>query len=164
MRENVIGRVPSLSDPKVSYEITARPVAGAPDELRCGCQAFGSWKKRGLPCWHLRVWHSAQGALGKCYQLHGGDGGDGQRLCAPCLLSLLAALSAKVKNDYVPRPPKKVRVPKPKLCTCKHPDSAHMLAATTRGLSCCNEAGCDCREFTPKPVRVRKKKPVAVPA
>jgi hypothetical protein len=166
MRENVIGRVPSLSDPKVSYQITARllPGPGAAEELRCGCQAFGSWKKRGLPCWHLRVWESAQKALAKCYELHGGDGGDRQQLCGPCLLSLLAALAAKVKNDYVPRPPKKVRTPKPRLCACRHPDSTHMLAATTRGLSCCSEPGCDCREFTPKPKRTRKAKALPVPA
>lgn len=163
MREHVIGRVPSLSDPKVLYDITSRFVPGQPghEELRCGCQAFASWKKRGLHCWHLRVWHAAQQALGRCYQAHGGDGGDGQTLCPKCLLSLLAAAAAKVKNEYVLKPPKKVRVPREKVCTCRHGDSKHLLAATTRGLSCCTETGCDCRMFTPKPKRVRKKKEVA---
>lgn len=159
MKERVIGRVPSLSDPKAAYDITSRLLPSG-EELRCGCQAFGSWKKRGLPCWHLRVWESAQKALAKCYELHGGDGGDGQTLCQPCLLSVLAAMSGKVKRDYIPRPPKKVRVPKEKVCTCRHGDSKHLLAATTRGLSCCTEAGCDCRMFAVKPKRVRKRKEV----
>ncbi len=163
MRENVVGRVPSLSDPKVLYDITSRllPGPGVNEELRCGCQAFHSWKKRGLPCWHLRVWDSAQKALGRCYEQHGGEGGDAQTLCGPCLLALLAAAAAKVKTDYVPRPPKRVRVPKEKVCACGHGDMVHLLAATTRGLSCCTQPQCDCRMFTVKPKRQRKKREVA---
>jgi len=154
-----VGRVPSLSDPTVSWAIFQRG-----EELICECPAYGSWKKRGLPCWHLRVWTSAEKALQGCYAAHGGDGGDRQALCHVCLLALLAALSAAVKKRYVPKPEKKPRAPKERTCTCRHGDSKHLLATTTRGLSCCTEPGCDCRTFTEKPKRKLKPKVTNGPA
>lgn len=93
-----VGRVPSLSDPRVSYVVTE-----GPDGLRCECQAFPSWRKRGLPCWHLRVWRAAQGAVARCR-----DAGhdptqhtDQPLVCQACLLSVLSAMAGKVKRDYV---------------------------------------------------------------
>ena len=97
----MIARVPSLSDPAVAYDLVLRKDGS----IACGCPAFGSWKKRGLPCWHMRVYQSAEGAVERCRKDHGRDGD----ICLVCLLRLLAQMAGVVKRKYVPRPPKKPR-------------------------------------------------------
>ena len=102
----VVACVPSLSDPRVRYDIT-RERDGS---LRCECQAFASWRKRGLPCWHLRVWQAASAALVRCETAGHGQhiverdaSPDAAYLCERCLLALLAAMAAKVKTQFVAR-------------------------------------------------------------
>lgn len=100
MKEELIARVPSLSDPKVLYDITLRRsrFGTASDEMLCSCQAFYSWKKRGEKCWHLRVYESAARALDRCWNEHGTQDGF---VCTACLLALLSKMASVVKQDYV---------------------------------------------------------------
>jgi hypothetical protein len=99
----IVARVPSLSDPAKRYVIE-KTMDGS---LACSCQAFGSWKKRGKPCWHLRVWASVSGVLRRCLDAgHVAVATDGNDLsvsvvCEACLLSVVAAMTGKIKRDYV---------------------------------------------------------------
>ena len=106
-RDEVLARVPSLSDPIIAYDVVRRPDG----TIACECQAYPSWRKRGLDCWHVRIYKSAAKATARCQDLaerrgvpHAAYG-----VCLPCLLRLLATMAAAVKTKYVPRPEKKPR-------------------------------------------------------
>jgi hypothetical protein len=98
----VLARVPSLSDPKVLYDVT---LYGG--ETWCECQAFYSWKKRGEKCWHIRVYESAARALDRCWNDH--DTPDGF-ICQACLLALLSAMAGAVKTRYVDKAEAKEKI------------------------------------------------------
>jgi len=108
MRERVVARVPSLSDPRARYDVVER----RDGTLTCECPAFASWRKRGKPCWHLRVLATTRAAVARCRDAaergapgHLTVGG----LCDDCALGLVAALAARVKANYVEKPPPKRR-------------------------------------------------------
>lgn len=94
----LLGHVPSLTDPRTTYAIYEYNGA-----FSCECQAFASWQKRGLPCWHLRVWKAATGAMQRCEDVGHPAGAGRAALCRSCLLAVLAAMAGKVKRDYVPK-------------------------------------------------------------
>ncbi len=100
MTDEVVGRVPSLSNPRTFYDITLRRsrFGTCNDELICSCQAFYAWKKRGLKCWHLRIFEAASKALDRCWEYHGTQDGF---VCASCLIGVLAKAASVVKNEYV---------------------------------------------------------------
>jgi hypothetical protein len=107
--EEVVAQVPSLSDPKVLYDITLRRGRRGTqsDELLCSCQAFYSWKKRGEKCWHLRVYESAARALDRCWTEHNTPDGF---VCVACLTALLSAMAGVVKQRYVDKAEAKKKV------------------------------------------------------
>ena len=105
MRETLVARVPSLSEPGTAYAVTRRPDG----TLACACPAYGAWRKRGQPCWHLRVWQSADVALERCRVAGHQEVFAPRVLCQPCLLALLAAMAGAVKKRYVVKPEKKPR-------------------------------------------------------
>lgn len=98
----LLARVPSLSDPRTLYDVT---LYGG--ETWCECQAFGSWKKRGLKCWHLRVYDSAARTLDRCWTEHGTPDG---LVCRACLLALLSKMASVVKADYVDKEEAKEKI------------------------------------------------------
>ena len=113
MKEIVIARVPSLSDARVRYDITDRG-----GELHCSCQAFYSWKKRGLKCWHLRVFDSSARALERCWTEHETPEGF---LCRTCLLALLSAMTGTVKSRYIDKEEAKAKVKQARASRKKKP-------------------------------------------
>lgn len=114
----MIASIPSLTDPRTSYRIH---IAGD-GSLVCDCQAFGSWKKRGLPCWHLRVFNASNGAIARCVAADHGYSSPNV-LCRSCLYLLVAAMTGKIKRDYVPKDDvkaaKRAAAEKRKLATAK---------------------------------------------
>lgn len=88
-----LARVPSLSTPGVSWDITLHP-----DGPACGCPAF-DYSREPKTCKHVAIYAAAQHALARCF-----DAGheDGTRLCAQCVVDLLAAAAVKVRRRYVP--------------------------------------------------------------
>lgn len=109
----LLARVPSLSDPTTLYDVT---LYGG--ELFCECQAFFSWKKRGMKCWHLRIYESAERALDRCWNEHGTQDG---LICRACLLALLAAMSSRVKEHYVDKDEAKEKVKRARASKRKKP-------------------------------------------
>lgn len=98
----LLARVPSLSDPRTLYDVT---LYGG--ETWCECQAFYAWKKRGMKCWHVRVYESAARALERCWNEHNTQDGF---VCRACLLALLSAMAAKVKEHYVDKEEAKAKI------------------------------------------------------
>ena len=91
-------RVPSLTRSGTSpYEIEQ-----AGPHLICSCPAFTFGKREGKSCKHLRIYRAAARALVRCREQHGGDGA---RICRQCLVTLLAAIAAKVAHTPHTRRP-----------------------------------------------------------
>ena len=98
MARLLLVRVPSLTRSGTSpYEIEQ-----AGPHLICSCPAFTFGKREGKSCKHLRIYRAAARALVRCREQHGGDGA---RICRQCLVTLLAAIAAKVAHTPHTRRP-----------------------------------------------------------
>lgn len=80
--------VPSFTHENTVYTVTRRN-----EQWSCSCPAR-------VPCKHIPIAETVSHALERCATQHGGSG---HEICALCLTALTAAMSKRVKSNYIPK-------------------------------------------------------------